>query len=331
MAVPMQNPPPPSETPPPGPSIPWATPLPSGAPMPTGGWGMPSFASGSQTRYGAERIRSSISLYRVLVIIQVIGAVLGAVVSIATRSAYLGGVGGIGPGSSGSSTFTGGAAIAAVAALAALGAVLVIVLLILTIIAWVRWRDGIRRIASESGAMGASQFHHAQAAKKNYSYTVWTFLLYIVAIVIALVILVAAIFAAVGGSLHLNNTTGQFTNSPTNVTTSLGTTLVYYLAGVALLGSVFNFLLYYFASTSLREAIAGVATPEALARLNAGRQYILCGVVLGFGSVLSLLISYAALIGAVGTIFLLLGFTALLDGYDKYLAAPPAGGLAPPG
>ena len=324
----MQNPAPPT-SPPSTPPIPWAAPLPTSAPAPVAGWGLPPIGSGSETRYGAERIRSAISLYRVLVILMVVGAVLGAIVSIATRSPYLGGVGGIGPGNTGSSTFNGGAA-AAVAAAGALALVLVIVLLIITIIAWLRWRDGIRRIVSESGAMGAAQFQHAQRAEKNYSYTVWTFILGLVSIVIAVIVLAAVIFAAVSGSIHVNNTTGQLTNSPANVTKSIGNSLLYWAAGAAVLGAVFNFLLYYFASTSLREAIAGVASPEALARLKEGRHHILLGVALGFGSVGSIVVSYASLFSAAAAIFLLLGFSALLDGYDKYLAAPPSPGPPPP-
>jgi hypothetical protein len=325
----MQSPPPPS-APPAVEPIPWASPLPAGGAPPFASWGTPPLPSGSQTRYGAERIRSAISLYRVLVILNVIGGILSAIVAIATRTPDLGGAGGIGPGGTTSSTFSGGSAVAAVAALAALGVVLIIVFLVITIIAWLRWRDGIRRIAGESGAMGATQFQHAQRARQNYSYTVWTFILYIVAIVVAAVVLAALIFAQLSGSLHFNNTTGGFTNSPTNLTQSLGTTLIAWGAGVALLAALFNFLLYYFASTSLREAIGGLAGPEALARLTSGRQYILLGTALSFANVGTIFVSYAAIVGVVGMILVLLGFTALLDGYDKYLAAPAFGSLPPP-
>ncbi|MCI4351659.1 MAG: hypothetical protein L3K15_09145 [Thermoplasmata archaeon] len=308
--------------------IPWGTPLPGAPPAPGVGWGQPPMVAGGQTRYGAERIRSSISLYRILVIIQLIAVVVGGTVAFLLAVPYTTGVGGIGVSSSSSSLVGTGAA---VGALLALAAVLVLTILILTIISWLRWRDGIRRIAAESGAMGANQFQHAQAAKKFYSYTVWTFIIGILVAIVAAVVVAAIIIGQVSGSFHFNATNGSYSAPTAAQIRAAQQTLIGVIVGVALLGGIINFLLYYFASTSLREAISGVAPPEALARLESGRRNVILGAAFNLASILSFVVPLIGLISIAQPILLLLGFTALLEGYDRYLATRPGPMFAPPG
>jgi hypothetical protein len=272
---------------------------------------------GAQTRFGAERIRSSIALYRVLIVLQLLGAIIGAAVSIATNTPYAGGAGGFSV-SSGSASARSVAASVALAG--GLGILLLVLILILTIISWLRWRDGIRRIASESGAMGPTHFRQAQEARKHYSYTVWTFITYILVAIIAAFVIVALIIGGLVG--HFNPTNNSFTPPTSAQVQATQKNLTGAIAGIAVIGALFNFLLYYFASASLREAIGGVASPDIVRQLDSGRRYILIGVIIGFGGVASFFFSYASLISIAVPVFLLLGFSAILTGYDQYLATP---------
>ena len=204
--------------------------------------------------------------------------------------------------------------------LGGLALLVLIVILVLIIISWLRWRDGVRELNLSAGEYGPAHAQEAAAARRDYGFTIWTFVGYVLTIIV-----VAAVAAAVIASTVLSG----FPNNPTGTLTSaqaaalhnefLGI-FVFAIVG----GTVFQFLLFYFASRSLKSTFYSLANPEQRSALDRARTWIIVGPLLALATVLALLTPYWDLVGILPPLLIFVGFSAYLTVFDQWLAHPPA-------
>jgi len=259
--------------------------------------------------YGAvDRIRTSITLYLIIPLLSTIYALLVTAVLLSTNAFVVGNFGG-------GSGF-GGLVESDSAAIAIPGELIGLITLVLTIVAWITWRRGVRELAEASGEYGEAQVGAAQQARKDYSYTVYTWLAtFLFGIVVAVVVIIVLL-----DSILHNINSGQ--SNATAAANALGSAVVI-LAVVAVISVALTVLLYHFASRSLVGAIGAVSSPTVKATLQRARSFILIGAVLGIldVGVVASRVLYA--LSVVGTLLVLIGFLMMRSAYSAWLAAPP--------
>ena len=286
------------------------------------GFGYPGSFRGS-TVHAVGDIRKGMSYYRIYLVLTLVAALLLAGSAVVSNTPQF--EGGSIPSSiwNGNNTSqnapvgsTGTTAFALLAGLA--GFVGIIVLLV----SWITWRRGVRELAEAGAEYGPVQSAAAEAAERDYSRTVWTFIAAIlasIALAIAVVVIALSIVTACLPPATCVSPTAQ-------TLASLRNEIIATILVATLIGYLFNLLAYHFSSRSLVGSIRSIAGPVGQAALDGGRRMILLGAVLGFVAVLSILYVPLAFLEALPPILLLIGFTRLIGAYDGWLEDPPPSG-----
>jgi len=267
----------------------------------------------TQTFQAVERIRISITLYLLVPLMSLFNAVVVTATVLTSGAFVVGNFGGSG---------IGGLIESNSAAIAITGELTAFIALILTIVAWLTWRGGVRDLADAPAEYGSAQFSAAQDARRDYGYTLYTWL----AIFFFGIAVVVVIIALVLGTIVNNINSGE--PSGTAAANAIGA-VVGVLAVLAVVGIVLTILLYYFATRSLVGSISTVSTPAIRARLDRARTTILVGAVLGIlaeGALVDRLLYPLAILGP---LVLVVGFVLMRSGYAEWLGAPPVPGPSP--
>jgi len=198
--------------------------------------------------------------------------------------------------------------------------------LIFTIVSWVKWRSGIRPLPDSAAAYGPAYWNAAESAKKDYGRTVWSFLsIFIATIIFVIATVVYAVSQVLSHcpGLTANNTT-CLSNTGVLVGGILGATLAFGLV-VALL----QFLMYFFSSRSLVDAVRPLSGPEEQKHLDRGRLAMVVGAALTpVGLVNAGLILYGhpfeplAFVGILTPLLLLYGMYEIHGAYSRWLERP---------
>jgi hypothetical protein len=279
------------------------------------------------------RIREGIRWYLLVLLLNFLSAIAGA--------AFVGYVvGGVFSGSTANAPTAGAAVASGVST--ALGLVGLLTL-IFTIVSWLKWRSGIRPLPESAMEFGPAYWTAAESAKKDYGRTVWAFLSVFLASLIFIIAIVAYAVSQVinaCGGLGANNT-GCVSSSANVAGGVLGATLAFGLV-VALL----EFLMYYFSSRSLVDAIRLISGPAEQQRLDRGRLWMVVGAAItpvGLVNAALILEGHAfeplAFVGILSPLLLLYGLYEIHGAYSAWLerrspppTGPPASGppYAPP-
>jgi hypothetical protein len=262
----------------------------------------------SLTYRAVDQIRSGITLYLFVPLLSLVNALVITAVILATNAYVVGNFGGSG---------LGGVVESNAPAIAITGELVGIIALILTIIAWVTWRRGVRELVEGAGEFGAKQAAAARKAQKDYSSTVYMFLATLVFAIVAAVVVVAVVLGTI---LHdVNSGQSDSTAAANALSADVGV-----LVGVALITILLTVLLYHFATRSLVGAVASIAAPGTVARLQRARMIILLGAVLAVLAEAALASRYLYPLAILGPLFLVLGFAMMRSAYSEWLQAPPA-------
>lgn len=287
------------------------TPAPSGPPPPP----PPMFATElvssdprrTRTFRAVDQIRTSITIYLLVPLFEAIYAIIVTAVLLTTTAFVVGNFGGSGV----SGVIESDSPVIAIP-----GELLAFVTLILTIVAWITWRRGVRELAEDSGEYGAAQVGASRQARKDYGYTVYTWIAQLVFGIAVAVVLILVLLDAI-----LSNINSGQPNS-TAAANALGSALGLIVV-VALISLVITILLYHFASRSLAGAIGAVASPALRARLQRARTTILAGAVLGVLAQGTILARDLYGLAIVSPLVLAVGFLMMRSAYSEWLAAPP--------
>ncbi|HZY69836.1 MAG TPA: hypothetical protein VFF67_02515 [Thermoplasmata archaeon] len=291
------------------------TPPPFGAPLPGSSqwWMGPNPAD--ERRRALGEIRSSISVYRIAVILLLLVALIDGGYAVLTGVVVSGYFGSVSSGSA--TTAVSGSALG----LAALGGVLGFAAFIVTLIAWWKWRGGVRRLDDPVVPYGESPWG-ATGAKRYYSYTVWTFIISILATIGIVIAFAAVLLTSLNVHVNPNGTVTQPTQA--QIQSAIHSAFGVLIAAVVV-AAVLTFLQYYFATTSLVRGARPGAPAGAVAQLEGGQRYVLIGAAVSFVAIAGFVTPYATFAAAIAPVLYLVGYTSILQGYDAVIQAPPAG------
>lgn len=272
-----------------------------------------------------QRIRDASGLYRLVLILSIVAAVVYGAASIVSGSPQ-----GLGipsqynfqAGNSTATTSPNGALLGYVALAGLIG----LINFILIIISWLRWRDGVRQLVTAAPEYGPTHANEAKEARRDYGYTVWTFILFILTIIVVVGAATVVIASTVVGHIGLNRTAALTAAQASQLRSEVLALIV--VAVIA--GAVYQFIQYLFASRSLKASFFSLASPEQRNLLDRGRTLTLVGAALYFATALELVTPYGALIAILPPLLILLGFTNLLNAYDGWLAGRPTVASGPP-
>ena len=294
-------------------------------PYPQPGWGYGPSVTGL-----LGRIRDGVRWYVIALILALINAVAGAV--------FTGFVSGSFGSSFTSNTKSGALVSGSSAAVVALLLLVGLSQFILIIVAWATWRGGVRPLPAAAAAQGGGYLESAQTAEKNYSRAVWTFVILLLTIVVAAI----AVAALIVGSIAHNCAPPAKNLTPCTGTTivPVGTLLGAQL-GIGLVTEVFQFLIYFFATTSLVAALRPLASTTEQERVDRGRFWVLVGaallplglVGLGLGA-LGVVVPGLGFLSVVPAVLILYGMYQIYESYQVWAAAHPPtamGGSGPIG
>jgi hypothetical protein len=309
---PWLPPPPPPTFAPLGSIVPVGPPLP---PPPPGGW---AFRPTPIAELLAH-IHSGIRWYLAALVLNLVaGAVSAALLG------YI--VGGV---FSGGSVTTGATTTVSTGVSDVLG-LLGFLLLLLTVVAWVKWRSGVLYLPEAAVEYGVGYGLSAQSARKEYSRSLWSFLTILIGsfvFAIALAGYVVSKVASACAQAAANNTTCATAGSGLSGTGLAEATLAF-----GLFAAVFEFLMYYFASRSLVDAIRPLCPSEGQGRLDRGRLAMVVGAaltpigLLNAGlTILGTSFLPLAFAGLVTPVLLLYGLYEIDRAYSGWLEAPRRG------
>ena len=261
------------------------------------GYSAPPYRYGPPVREQIAKIHDGILWYLVTQFLSVVSGIGSALVTgyVLTTSV------GIGNGNLPNA----GIAAASIGAEYALG-LLGLLVLVLTLVSWVKWRSGIRPLPDVAMEYGPAYATAARSAAKDYSRTIWTF----IGIILASIIFALAL-AAYLVSQTLGRCAGRFPAGNNSTCLTPGSIpalsdIVGIVLAFGLLIAVFQFLLYFFASRSLVDAIRVLVSDADRQRLDRGRLLM----VVGAGLTPLGLVNAALLIGGHSTPAL--GFIGLI-------------------
>ncbi len=198
-------------------------------------------------------------------------------------------------------------------ALALAIAVLVIVIIVSAVLGFIAWRRGVLAMVAASPEFGPNQVEACQKARKDFSTTLWLFLVLILAAIV-----VSLVFVSVNGALAMAGAKA-LPGTLVSVATSLAT------------GSVLV-AIYYYGTRHLLGLLASIATPAETSLLFRGRERMIAGAVVGLGAAFTSVSWVFDAATVVSLVIILAGVLDLARAYDLWLAehrAPPLMGPAP--
>ncbi len=272
------------------------------------------------TRTSISNIRKGISLYLIVVILGlVIGVISGVVIAIeASHGASL-----LSPTPSSNCSTLGTnnnstVCTPSVSYPGTLGLVGPVILLaavalasfILTIVAWLRWREGIKALPMAVLEYGPQFGDGARRALRDYDYTVYMFIVSIVVSIASAVTVLLIVFSI------------AFSQTPSSLS-SFAVELTEVVLVFDILVAVVEFLIYYFASASLRGALYPLAGPAEKQALDQGRMLMIVGAVLvGIAAFSTVVSAILGLVVVAGYAVLAYGLYTIRSAYDRWLANP---------
>ncbi|MCI4326239.1 MAG: hypothetical protein L3K16_01175 [Thermoplasmata archaeon] len=209
--------------------------------------------------------------------------------------------------------------------------------LLLTLVAWLKWRSGVLALRDSAGESGPAYQQAADSARRDYGRSLWSFLSIILASIVFSIALAAYVFERIAAACPAASG-GVNPNCPANVAplTLVGTSEA--IVAFGLVAAVLQFLVYYYASRSLVDALRPLVGSTEQRRLDRGRLVMVVGAALTPVGILNaglglLGISFLplAFAGLVTPILLLAGLYQIYAAYSAWLGRPgPPFAPAPP-
>lgn len=275
---------------------------------------MPPPAPGESTRQAVEAILKSIHWYVVYLILTLVSTLAAAALLGVVSFTSAGPLSGALPGGTGRSAVLSGSALGFTALLGLIGLFAFVIL----VLAWAEWRTGAERLARAAGEYGPGAAAAASSGKDSWLYATVIFLVGLVtSITIAVYIVVSEVARSIG-SLGRGN--------PSAISSSAAASVLEVAIVVGIVGTVFSFLTYWFATRGLVGGLAPIAPPPIQAQARSARAVVLLGAVLSVLGVAGYFLPFGSLLGVVAPLVILFGFWRLRGAYVAWLAAPPKPG-----
>ncbi|MCI4317170.1 MAG: hypothetical protein L3J96_01405 [Thermoplasmata archaeon] len=285
-------------------------------------WAGAASSDGRSTVRAVGEIRRGLHYYRIYLVLSLVASLALAGVTLATGVPQSSGLSissadWYGNNSSSAAGALGGGGQAAAAGISAVAVLVFVIGFVLLLVAFLAWRGGVKQLEISAVEHGGAHVTEAAAAARDYTRALFLWITELVAGIVAVVLVTFEVISAT-----IKITPAGMTNQVSIDYARLHRELLIGFAAVLLISWVFGFLVYYFASRSIRDSFSSMATPAQRELLGSGRQLVLVGASLTILSALSLVYYPLALLAVVPFFFLIIGFSRLLEAYDSWLAAP---------